>query len=271
MAKLLGTAGASWGSGIWGTSICGAGDYELPGCLVMGDNNVDTKAETWSLTFSDGSYSAGDEVKARQAILTGTFMQMDRATFRTLCDELRYRCSVPGLKLQVNPGAYLNLGRMLSFDEDPAELWDWTVAKLRVSWHCDDPFWYATTAETRTISLSGSGTFLVNAGAGAGLKRIYRGVSPQITCTAPSFLPVPSFTLTNETDEGLQLRYSDPYLKNGNSATIDCVRGTATRDDGQNTIRYLEGEFLRLLTRTNHFSYDGPACTLTFSWVPRWL
>lgn len=271
MAKLLGTAGGTWGAGVWGTALAGSGAYELPGCLVLGDNNVDTKTDTWSLVFADGSYSAGDEVKPRQAILTGTFMQPDRATFRALCDELRYRCSVPGLKLQVNPGAYLNLSHMLSFDEDPAELWDWTVAKVRVSWHCDDPFWYATTPEVRTVSLSGPGTFFIEAGPGAGLRQNHRGVCPQITCTAPGFLPVASFTLRNDTDDGLQLRYSDPYLKNGNSATIDCVQGTATRSDGQNTIRYLEGEFLRLLTRTNRFTYDGPECTLTFSWIPRWL
>jgi len=270
MARFLGKGdiwgGCSWGTGIWG------GNYELPACLVLSDNNVDTKTDTWSLTFSDGNYSAGDEVKDRRAILTGTFMQMERATFRSMCDELRYQCSKPGLKLQlVAGGPYLNLSHMLSFDEDPEALFDWTVAKLRVSWQCDDPFWYALTPEVRTIPLSGSGTFLVNAGAGAGLKGCNRGVFPLIKCTAPTFLPVPSFTLTNNSDEGLQLRYSDPYLKNGNSATIDCVLGKATRSDGENTIRYMEGEFLRLLTRTNSFAYSGPACTLEFSWIPRWL
>lgn len=270
MAKLLGS-GLTWGTGIWGSSTWGA-DYELPACLVLADNNVDTKTETWSLVFSDGTYSAGDEVKDRKAVLTGTFGQMDRATFRDLADEIRYQCSRPGLRLQlVAGGPYLNLAHMVSFDEDPEQLFDWSVAKLRVAWQCDDPFWYAPTPEVRTISLSGPDTFVIEAGAGAGLKGCVRGVFPQIKCISPGFLPVSSFTLANLSDDGLQLRYSDPYLKNGNSATIDCVKGKATRSDGTNTIRFLEGEFLRLLTKSNTFSYNGPACTLEFTWVPRWL
>lgn len=270
MAKLLGS-GSRWGSTVLGAGTCG-GDYELPACLVLSDNNVDTKTETWSLSFSDGSFSAGDEIKDRKATLTGTFGQMTRSAFRTLCDELRYECSKPGLRLQlVAGGPYLNLSHMVSFDEDPEQLFDWSVAKIRVSWQCDDPFWYAITPEVRTFALSGSGSFRINAGLSAGLKGCNRGVFPLIQVTSPAFLPVPSFTLQNVSDDGLQLRYSDPYIKNGNSAFIDCARGVSYRDDGANSVRFLEGEFLRLLTKTNNFVYDGPACTLTFTWVPRWL
>jgi hypothetical protein len=248
------------------------GDIILPDALLLGDNNQDTKAESWSLVFADGAFSAGDEIKPRKVVLEGTLGAVDRATFRAMADALRYTCSRPGLKLQlVTGGGYLHLSRLLGVDEDPERLFDWSVAKVRITWQCDDPFWYSPTLETRTFSPSGDTTLTVDAGPGAGLPECYRGVYPTITCTSPGYLPVPTFTLRNTTDEDLQLRYSDPYLKNGNYATIDCVNGLATRSDGANTIRYLEGEFLRLLTKSNALEYEGGACDLAISWRPRWL
>lgn len=238
----------------------------------MTANNQDTKAENWTLLFADGAASAGDEIKARQVILEGTLGEMDRATFRAMVDELRYVCSRPGLKLQLVPGGgYLNLSRLVAVDDDPEKLFDWAVSKVRITWMADDPFWYATELQTRTYSLTGDTTLNIEAGKNIGLPTCNRGVSPIITLTSPGFLPLASATLRNVTDDSLQLRYSDPLLKNGNSATIDCIMGTAKRDDGTNTIRYLEGEFLRLLTKRNVVEYEGTACTLTISWRPRWL
>lgn len=270
-ARLI-SEGSTWGGGSWGSSHWGSGVLELPPGLVMANNNQDSKGETWSFLFADGSFSAGDEIKARSVTLSGILGANTRAEYRAMVDELRYLCSKPGLKLQLVPGGgYLNLARFLGVDDDPEQLFDWSVAKVAVTWQCDDPFWYAEQLESRTVALTGDGTFYIDAGKGAGLQRCTRGVSPLITCTSPGFLPVSSFTLRNVTDESLQCRYSDPLLKNGNSATIDTVQGLVTRDDGTNTIRYFEGEFPRLLTRRNTFEYEGTQCTLTFTWRPRWL
>lgn len=271
MARLIGSS-STWGSGTWGGGVWGSGVLELPPGLVLANNNQDTKAENWSLLFADGAYSAGEEIKARQVILEGTLGEMTREAFRQAVDELRYVCSQPGLKLQlVSGGGYVHLSRLVAVDEDPERLFDWTVAKVRITWMCDDPFWYAPDLETRTFELTGDTTLTIDAGKNVGLQQCNRGVSPLITCTSPGFLPVASFTLRNLTDESLQCRYSDPLLKNGNSATIDCVAGTATRSDGTNTIRYFEGEFLRLLTKRNTIEYEGTQCTLSISWRPRWL
>lgn len=272
MARLLYGAPTIYGTTPWGTGVWGSGDILLPDALLLTNNNQDIKADTWSLLFADGSASAGDEVKGRQAVLEGTFGALDRAAFRQLCDELRYTCSQPNLKLQLVPGGgYLNLGRLLGVDEDPERLMDWTVAKCRITWQCDDPFWYAEQMQTVTFNLTGNTTLTVEAGRNVGLPECWRGVHPLITVVSPGFLTVNTFTLRNVTDGGLQLRYSDPQLKNGKSATIDCIAGTATRDDGTNTLRYMEGEFLRLLTKRNTLEYEGTSCTLTISWRPRWL
>lgn len=272
MARLIAGTGTTWGSSLWGSSVWGSGVVELHPALCMANNNQDTKAENWSLLFADGAYSAGDEIKPRTVSLEGNLGEMTREAFRQVVDQLRYVCSRPGQKLQLVPGGgYLNLSRLVGVDEDPEKLFDWSVGKVRVTWMCDDPFWYAEQLETRTYSLTGDTTLNIEAGKNVGLAECFRGVSPLITCTSPGFLPVSSFTLRNLTDESLQCRYSDPLLKNGNSASIDCVRGVVTRDDGTNTIRYFEGEFLRLLTKRNVVEYEGTACTLTFSWRPRWL
>ncbi len=271
MARLIGP-GSSWGSGTWGTSCWGGGVLELPPALVMANNNQDTKVDQWSFLFGDGAFSAGDEIKARQVILEGTLGEMTRDAFRQAVDELRYQCSRPDLKLQLVPGGgYIHLAHLVGVDDDPEKLFDWSVAKVRITWLAADPFWYAEDLQTRTFELAGDTTLTIDAGKNVGLQQCNRGVSPVITCTSPGFLPVASFTLRNLTDESLQCRYSDPLLKNGNSATIDCVAGTATRDDGTNTIRYFEGEFIRLLTKRNTLEYEGTQCSLTISWRPRWL
>jgi len=267
MPRLLSSA---WGSFVWGGAPFGAG-FELPECLILRDNNTDHKVETWNLTFADGSRSTGTEVKDRRAILEGTFGANTRAEFRTYIDSLRYACSLPNQKLQiVDNGPVLNVSRLVSIDEDPENFFDWSVAKVRIQWHCDDPFWYELTPQTRTFNPSGNTTLTLDAGPGASLKQNLRGQSPVITITSPGFASVTTFQLTNTTDGGLQFRYQDPYLKNGAVSVIDCVNGTVTRD-GTNSIQYFEGEFLRLLTESNSLAYVGPACQIDFTWNHRWL
>ena len=271
MARLL-SDGMTWGSSSWGSCTWGSGVLELPPGLVLTNNNQDTKNEQWSLLFADGAFSAGEEIKARQVVLEGILGATTRSEYRAMVDELRYVCSRPGLKLQlVEGGGYLHLAHLVGVDDDPEKLFDWSVAKVRITWIAADPFWYASALQTRTFSLSGTTSLIVDAGRNVGLPECNRGVSPTLKITSPGFLPVSTFLLRNVTDGGLQCRYSDPYLKNGNSATIDCVAGTASRDDGANTLRYFEGEFLRLLTKRNVLEYEGTACTLAISWRPRWL
>lgn len=239
--------------------------------MLLRDNNQDHKVETWSLSFADGARSVGTEVKDRRAILEGNFMANSRAEFRAYVDQLRYACSLPDQKLQIeDDGPILNVSRLISIDEDPENFFDWSVAKIRIQWQCDDPFWYSLTRQTRSFSPTANTTLTIDAGTGAGLKQCLQGQHPTITITSPASSSVPTFQLANSSDNGLQLRYLDPYLKNGAVSIIDCVNGTVTRD-GDNAIQYFEGEFLRLLTASNTIAYTGPACTIEFAWNHRWL
>lgn len=265
-----GPIGGLYESGTYELSLFGGEDqtFQLPVGLTLKDNSFETKVERQDLLFADGRFSTGEEIDERKLVVEGYVEADDRAAHLALMQDLRYRCSLPGQRLRINSGQYINLARLRSFDDEPETGWDRTLSKVKIEWQVDDPFWYSETEQVRTFSLSGDGSFSVDLSA---FPNCNRGQHPKIKISSPVFLPVATFQLTNTSDGGLTLRYGDPYLGFGNYATIDCVAGTATRSDGTNTIRYLEGEFLRLLGGVNNFAYVGPACDLEFRWRPRWL
>ena len=261
--------GGVYGTGVFGLSLYGAGDsIKLPIGLTLKDNSFENKVDRQDLLFADGRVSYGEEVEEKKLVVEGYVEADDRAAHLALMNQLRYQASIPGQRLRINSGHYINLARLRSFDDEAETAWDRTLAKVKIEWQVDDPFWYSEDEETRTFSMGGDGTFSIDL---SSLPNCYRGQHPQITIGSPVFLPVATFQLTNDSDGGLSCRYGDPYLGFGNSATIDSVYGTVTRSDDENTIRYFEGEFLRLVPGVNNFSYEGPACDLTFTWRHRWL
>ncbi|MBN9415978.1 MAG: hypothetical protein J0I12_11105 [Candidatus Eremiobacteraeota bacterium] len=272
--ELLQSGGGSrYGEGVFGLSIYGGGDavVQLPVGLVLKDNSFEAKIDRQDLMFADGRVSYGEEIEERKLVVEGYVDADDRAAHLALMNQIRYQACLPGQRLRINTGHYINLARLRSLDDEPVEGMDRTVARVKIEWQVDDPFWYAESEETRTFAMGGNGSFQIDL---SSLPNCHRGQHPQITISSPVFLPVGTSQITNVTDGGLTCRYGDPYLGFGNSATIDCVAGTVTRLDGTtktNTIRYFEGEFLRMVPGLNDFSYVGPACTLTFKWRPRWL
>lgn len=266
---LAGSSGGVYGAGVFGMSLYGSGStLQLPPGLTLKDNSFETKIDRQDLLFADGRVSTGEEIEERKLVVEGYVDADSRAEHLALMNSLRYQCSLPGQRLRINAGHYINLARLRSFDDEAETGFDRALSKVKIEWQVDDPFWYAETEETRTVTLSGDGTFTIDLSA---LAPCYRGQHPRITISSPVFLPVATFQLTNVTDAGLTCRYGDPYLGFGNSATIDSVNGTVIRSDDENTIRYFEGEFLRLIPGVNSFAYVGPACDLTVTWRHRWL
>lgn len=263
-APLSWGGGPVWGSGTWG----GTGDLvtQLPPALRLTKAGFAQRVETAKRIFSDGRHSWGDEVDDREAIVEGLVETASRAEMLVLMDTLRHRCQIPGQRLRIDAGRFLALTRLREFEDEPLPGFDRAVTKLRLVWQCDNPYWQAETEQVRTVELSGNTDFEVS----LGLPRCLRGQHPRITVTAEPFLALGTFTLESLTDGGLQFRYSDPLLINGASAVIDCAAGTVTRGS-TNTLRYFEGEFLRLLDGVNTLRYTGIACTLEFRWRHQWL
>lgn len=264
-------AGSVWGGGgTWG----GGGSWgdcfralQLPIGLTLKDNNLDFKVDREDLPFADGRVSYGEEVEERKIAAEGYVVADTRESLLSVMNALRYQAQI-AKRLRINSGHYINLARLRGIDDEAEAGFDRTLTRVKIEWQVDDPFWYAEDLQAREFSISGDTTLLVDL---TGLPDCFRGQHPQIIIQSPIYLPVGSVTLTNNSDGGLVLRYSDPSLGLGNSATIDCALATAKRSDGENTIRYFEGEWLRLVPGLNRISYVGPACTLTFKWRHRWL
>lgn len=262
---------ASYGEGAWGEFHWGAADtpFYLPPALVLDSEDQRLRIETHDRAFSDGSVSAGDELRSREVRISGRFWSETRAQQQQLLAELRSRCAKPDQRLHVYSDAFLRVSRMDGFRADPEPLTDRVMHQVSVTWQCDDPFWYSTSTEVRTYDLAGDSLIKINLGPSSGLRPNQRGSHPVIRVTA-GMLPLGSFSLRNATDQHLQFRYSDPELGPGKTAVIDCFEGRCYRG-AVNTNRYMEGEFIRLLSAENWLYYSGGPCTLRLEWRPRWL
>jgi len=268
--ELVAPGSGVWGEGSWGTGVWGGGGdvvYTFPSGIALKENTFEQRIEKSKRIFSDGRMSFGEEVDDRDAVLEGLVDADTRLELLALLDDMRYRCQGPNQRLRINSGHFLNVAKLSKFEDEPERGFDRTVSRLRIVWQCDDPFWYSESLQSQSVSMAGNGTFTIDLSA---LPKCLRGQHPLITVTAPVYLPLPTFTLANTTDGGLQFRYADPLLTLGKSALIDCAAGTVVRD-GASSIRYFDGEFLRLVPGVNTFTYTGTACTLLFSWRHRWL
>lgn len=257
-----------WGEFVWGER--GYSTYPLPPGLQLKGDEQQTRFDTADYAFADGAHTEGEELRDRVVTVSGLVGDpaLSRQAHADLLAELKHQAKVPGALLRVDTGSHLRLTQLRSFDVRPEPLWDRKISSVSIEWQCDDPFWYADAKQTQTFTLSGDGTFTVDAGTGQ--KPNYRGQFPRITVACPALGLVPSLTLKNTSDAGMQLRYADPKMQLGAVAVIDCEHGLVTRGS-DNTIQYMHGEFLRLVSGDNVFEYTGAACTITFEWQPRWL
>ena len=137
-------------------------------------------------------------------------------------------------------------------------------AKATLALYCPDPFWYTddeTTEGTWTVSASPDSNQVVNLG--------NIDVFPVIEITAAADLSA-GIELKNETDGDALFSYTDSSFTTGKKLTVDCVDGSVDLD-GTNTYRFLEGQFIRLLSGRNTLTYTGGDCSIVIKHRDRWL
>ena len=137
-------------------------------------------------------------------------------------------------------------------------------ATAELELHCPDPFWYKdseTTESTWTVVASPDTENVFNEG--------NIDCYPTIEITATASLAT-GIELKNESDNDVLFSYTDSTFITGKKLTINCHNGTIDLD-GTNTIRYFEGQFLRLLAGMNTLEYTGGNCTIVIKHRDRWL
>lgn len=263
------TEGAVCGEFVSGEMLCGEeGDqYTLPATLTIENDDADFRFKEEERAFQHGSVAFGQEWEARDITVAGTVKADSATDARSLLRAIRKAAARPDQRLRLDADAdhYIVAARLRRMDARWVDLTGRTLADVRLVWRATNPFWQAATPGSHTEELTGDGTFTVDTDLLATVP-----MSPVVTVTAPSSGSVPSVRLTNDTDEGQAFLYEDLQLEDGAVLVIDCGAGIVTRD-GENTIRFLSGGWLRLLPGENVLAYEGDACALTLTWRPRWI
>lgn len=261
---LFTTQDLSWATVPTSLAVPQIAPYMLPPTIALLQDDATSRFLSTQKLLADGEAINAYMTDARDITVTGDIWSADTVTQRTLLSTIAQQAARPNLCLAIEGDRYVNLARLKKFERKHHKLTRRSLTTATLTWRLADPYWYATTWAQQAFALSGNGSITVNVDS-----TIYRDVSPVIQITAPGSGSVPSVTLTNTTDGGRFMSYSDLNLASGAIATLDCRTAQATRG-GSNGIRYVAGWWLRLLPGANVIQYAGAACTLTFTFLPRW-
>lgn len=251
---------SSWG-GTVGDSL------ELPASLRLESTECSFRSRSEERGYLAGSFVFGEEWDEREITVEGEVYAATHEDLRALERAIKAFAGRPNLKLKYDADQYINLSRLRG-----KVTWDYlpqsgkTMAMVRLRWLCGDPFWYATDLVTQSVSLTGDDTIPVTVSAGS------QPVHPVFTFTVPSGGDLTDgFGLEQTTDDGMNFEYADPATDVEDVVvTVDCEQQTVSRD-GTNSLRYFQGELLRLLPGMNTLTYTGPAVDFALTYRPRWI
>jgi len=133
----------------------------------------------------------------------------------------------------------------------------WQYIDVSVTFSAEKVFWKANSESTDSQAVTGNDTLTVD---GTGSDFL---VKPVITITNAA--DNPGIKMINTTDSSMSFTYNDSAFYNGDVLEIDCARGTVKKN-GNNTIAYFDGAFLRLQPESNTIQYEGAAATILFTW-----
>jgi hypothetical protein len=257
--------GAVAGEFLAGEVLAGAsGDQlTLPASLVLQDEDATWRSKSEDRAISHGTavYSSGWD--SRDVVVQGSLKADDAATLHAQLRALRAAAVRPDQYLLVDDERYLLLSALKKMDVSLPELWDRSLADVRLAWIAGDPFWYAAAGETHSEGLAGDGSFAVDGGDVATVEMPLR-----IRILAPAGGTPAPLTLTSATD-GRGFTFSDRALTDGAILEVDTEAGTV-RLNGVAAPRFFSGSWPSLRPGANTWSYTGGACTIEFSWRPRW-
>jgi hypothetical protein len=157
---------------------------------------------------------------------------------------------------------YLVLTRLLSARSQFVEGTDY-AGQLELEFVCESPFWQDRIETSGVISATDSVYFtLFNPG--------NIECFPVFTVAGVAVSAFPYLALTNLTDSSQRLVYADSAVTLGTTLVFDAIAGTVTRGT-TNTLRYMTGSFLRLMSGANTLQYAGPSINMSYRFRPQYL
>jgi len=136
------------------------------------------------------------------------------------------------------------------------------LSEIEIEFVALDPFWYHKDLSYEEQSCSSPPTEFTVTNDGNYM------VYPVIKITANANNP--SMSVKNKSDNNILFSYSDGGFTTGKQLIVNCKEGIVQLDE-VDTIRYFDGQFLKLLAGNNTIEYDGAAATIRFEWHKRCL
>jgi phage-related protein len=157
---------------------------------------------------------------------------------------------------------YLTLTKLVGTRKRFAQGLEWRTAQIDLDFVCEDPFWQDVETYTEATSLSsGAYTSFYNPGSVESFPTI-------IISTIGSNISLTS--LKNVSDNGQLFTYADLAFTDVGTLVIDGINGTVTRDS-TNTVRFLTGSFVKIVSGINTLQYFGDAAQVSITYRPRYL
>ncbi|MCX5657843.1 MAG: phage tail family protein [Candidatus Omnitrophica bacterium] len=242
--------------------VKGSDIYNLPASFCLTDLSFNKRINIGGKAYMDGGVNKGDGMFAvRYFQLEGSLWGESDSAYDTKFDELILKLSQEDFYLRDgNWQILINHAHAVDHSPDPGLRKRNTEISFKMV--ALNPFWYYRTITTITEECSETPhDFVIN---NINSYLIY----PVITITAN--INNSSFSLKNKTDGNALFSYEDIGFLEDDELIIDCQEGTVERE-GTDSIRYFDGQFLKLLAGNNELEYTGVAVTLKFEWYRRKL
>jgi len=153
---------------------------------------------------------------------------------------------------------YLTLTRLVSSRAQFISGTDY-AGQIELEFICENPFWQDPVVISDSQTLVDSRYFSIF---NPGSVECY----PLITVGGLATAAIPYLAFTNITDSNQRLVYSDSAVTLGTTLTFDAVLGQVQRGN-TNTLRYMTGSFIKLLSGVNTLQYNGS--TIVYSLIAR--
>jgi hypothetical protein len=242
--------------------VKGSDIYQLPDQFYLTDTGFSKNSSLLKLAGSDGGYNKGDKtVNSRTLRLSGSLWDKTDPAFQTKWNALFQKLSQEDFYLRRGNWQILISQADNIESQFDSGLYD-RFGELNIDLIAANPLWeYITSSSGSATCDTSPKQFTIN---NTGNYKTY----PVITITATENNS--SVQLKNITDDDLLFTYSDIWFTSGKSLIIDCQEGTVELAS-IDTIRYFEGQFLKLLPGNNIFEYTGDKVTISMSWKNRKL
>lgn len=236
--------------------------WDLPNNFHLIDVGFQRRMELIAKAFADGGADRGDDmIDIRTLSLEGQlFANMD-SQYDNKWNELVIKLTQKNFYLEDGDWRIL-IGRAGMIGQAFPRGLRKRLGEIEIELVALDPFWYYKNLSSKGENCPTPPTQFVVLNGGS------YAVCPIIKIIANANNP--DMTVKNIADGDVLFSYQDTGFTIGKELVVDCKEGKVELD-GTNTIRYFNGQFLRLLPGNNTIEYDGADAHVNFEWYKRKL